>query len=138
MAGERPEPSDPIDRLTRELRLSEIRRNLSGLDPLEVQQLFFEASDEVRDAIRTAPPIAVKTDHGRLVLLPLVPAEVLDQHARGVAELSNPEAAAHIGELSELRGIHASLASALKAVLNDAVPGGRIVTEDPVAASAAG
>ena len=48
--------SPPIEALLRELRHSEIRRNLADLDPLEIQALYLEAPEEVRAAIQTAPP----------------------------------------------------------------------------------
>ena len=135
LVGEPAAPSDPLERLTREIRHSEIRQNFAHLDPLEIQTLYFEAPEEVRDAIASAPPVAVKTAHG-LELVPLVPVEVINHHSLGTAEIANPEAASQIRELQELRGTNAGLASAFKAALRDVAPG-RIETDDPIAEQAA-
>ncbi len=128
--------SDPTEALLRELRHGEIRRSLAGLDPLEVQALYFEAPEEVRDAIETALPRVVKTVKGT-ELLPLVPADIINQRALGAAAITDPEAQAQILARQRYRDANASLASTLKGALRDAAPG-RIDTADPIADQAAG
>ncbi len=72
-----------------------------------------------------------------ITLALLVPDETVDQHAVGVAEVADPEAASQIRELQELRAAHAGLAGVVKAELRNLAPG-RIETDDPIKVVAAG
>ena len=89
-----------------------------------------------RTTDQLSPPRVVKTAKGS-ELLPLVPADIISQHALGAAAIANPEAQSQILELQQLRGANSGLAGTLKAALRDVAPG-RIETADPIADQAAG
>jgi hypothetical protein len=119
-AVRRPTPTDPVERLARELRLSEIRRSLVGLDPLQIQAVYFTATGELREAIETGPQVVVKKGD-EYVPMPMIDPALVERRAGEDAQRQNPEAAADLAELQELRYAAEWLSDTLLGGLRDAL-----------------
>ena len=102
-------PSDPMERLTRELRYAEIRRGLEGIDPVMLELSYGSMGEDVQAAIREAPPRVVSGDKGLPRVQPLVSPEVVADHAVAAAAAEYPDESAQIQQLQELRGTYQNL-----------------------------
>ncbi len=118
---------DPAERLVREIRESEIRRSLEGVDPTMLELKFGSLDVETRAAIRNAPLRVVAGEDGLPTSKPLVPAEAVDNYDdRAMAEVY-PDERAQIQELEDLRGTYEMLARVVRTELQKA-----IIPEDSV------
>ena len=103
--------------LVREIRESEIRRSLEGVDPAMLGLRYGSLGAEVREAIRHAPLRVVADKKGPPKSVPLVAQKVIDDFdAMAMAE-DFPEETAEIQELQELRGTYENLARAIRGEL---------------------
>jgi len=109
--------------IARELRQGDIRRDLSNLDPLELQSFYGVCEDaEVRAAIEQAPARIQRVKDG-VTLGPWIPAEAIAVRRLSAARASNPEAAKRLEILEGLRTGVLNITTATLATLHRAAPG---------------
>lgn len=133
-----PERLDATEQLLRQVRLGEIRQRLGVDDQVMAEAVFFDeaATEEIREALLTAPPSLVKLDSGELRLVPLVSEETRAKYMLGEAERRNPEAYKRLVGLRRLREVHVNFAHTLRAMI--AKKTGVDPQADPVAEMARG
>jgi hypothetical protein len=127
-------PADPSDSLgikaalkesRKESRYAEIRRGLEDLDPLEVEALYFgSVSEEVREALESAPPRIRRSRDGGVFAEPWLTSEQIARQRVGRAAASNPELVSQLRGLQETRSSFSHFAAVLASGLRRVVPTG--------------
>jgi hypothetical protein len=104
--------STDAEKLTREIRHSEIRRMLTEVvaaDPLEAKRIYGQGTDEVRAALREAPLYPKKRQDGLTDLVALIPEEIVNEVFVAEAAERFPEETQTLEELSYLRNTYVDL-----------------------------
>ncbi len=131
LLGAQPTPTDPTAALLQELKRQEIRRAFQGLDSLQAELLFLDATPEIRDALASGPPVVRRSPDGLPRAEPFVKPSTVDKVSIGEAEASNPSGAAEIRDLEGLRGKYEALVNMFKQELKKQT---HEVLDEPVAA----
>lgn len=128
-------PKDPIERLTREIRHAEIRRQVIPLlqvEPVVIPALFAAAPDEVKEAILEAPAQLVGTG-AKATIKPLLDPIVAEEYLMARAERQQPERAAALREVKSVRNALEGFANSVLTTLRNE---SSAPLEDPIAAAA--
>jgi hypothetical protein len=108
-----------------DLQIQNMITRLAGFDPLEVEMLYSGATDTERRLIEaTATTVGrqpVRRDD-RIVWEPLISNDRMSEAIATRAERANPDGAAQLRDLQQVRGTYETIASAAKGILHTAFP----------------